>query len=350
MTSIWTPSRELWTPRKPSLLRKVTDWVRMATAGQTLLNSSGQTAMNSSGQELVYDTGGCGCCGPGGCSIYPPAVYFTGGASGTQTFDVTNGSPNAALTITSSCTWTVVNGGGDSGTVTLNASGIGSFTIGTLSSAPSSGCCTVSVSGCGSVQVCISGSCPFAIGTPSSVYVNPAAMPPAPADQGFTPETVSASCQPACTDPSRDGNVCGTSTYGTVRNAYMGLPSEAISFGSGGYYVGSTVSGGSYFYCPSGSPPCPAGAWGSAVPNYSYVARTYLLGCQINNGIWSWMLEGGHFANDACGGCMNGATEGIWQGYAPMTSGSPVGAQFQLTPVAAGNPATCLSDLSVVIT
>ncbi len=65
MTALWTPSRELWTPRRPSMLRKVTDWVRMATAGQTLLNSSGQRKLNSSGQQLVYDTGSCGTCGCG---------------------------------------------------------------------------------------------------------------------------------------------------------------------------------------------------------------------------------------------------------------------------------------------
>ena len=83
MTSIWTPSRELWTPRKPSLLRKVTDWVRMATAGQTLLNSSGQTAMNSSGQELVYDTGSCSCCGPVVCNTSSARTLSISGISGT---------------------------------------------------------------------------------------------------------------------------------------------------------------------------------------------------------------------------------------------------------------------------
>ena len=60
MTAIWTPSRELITPRKR---RKVSDWVRMATG---ILTSPTGRDTSTTGIP-TYDTGGCTCCGPVTC-------------------------------------------------------------------------------------------------------------------------------------------------------------------------------------------------------------------------------------------------------------------------------------------
>ena len=75
MTAIWTPSRELITPRKR---RKVSDWVRMATG---ILTSPTGRDTSTTGIP-TYDTGGCGCCGPVTCTlssgVYAPLAIYSG--------------------------------------------------------------------------------------------------------------------------------------------------------------------------------------------------------------------------------------------------------------------------------
>ena len=60
MTAIWTPSRELIVPKRPKLVRKVTDWCRMAagaisTCGGTVNTGNGKISTNAN------QTGGCEC-------------------------------------------------------------------------------------------------------------------------------------------------------------------------------------------------------------------------------------------------------------------------------------------------
>ena len=80
MTAIWTPSKELWTPKHPAFRRRVSEWCRMAagavsTCGGKVNTKNGKVSTNA-GQ-----TGGCGC-GPVTCAVsngtYPPNITYSG--------------------------------------------------------------------------------------------------------------------------------------------------------------------------------------------------------------------------------------------------------------------------------
>ncbi len=60
MTAIWTPSRELIVPKRPKLVRKVTEWCRVAagaisTCGGTVNTGNGKISTNAN------EAGGCEC-------------------------------------------------------------------------------------------------------------------------------------------------------------------------------------------------------------------------------------------------------------------------------------------------
>ncbi len=96
MTAIWTPSKELWTPKHPAFRRRVSEWCRMAagavsTCGGKVNTKNGKVSTNA-GQ-----TGGCGCTtGPATCTVPAGSTYHwslsgvsaitcaTGAAAGTS--------------------------------------------------------------------------------------------------------------------------------------------------------------------------------------------------------------------------------------------------------------------------
>lgn len=116
----------------------------------------------------------CNTCAAG-CSVTPNSAYFDCSGTGSQTINVTGGAGETVYLSTSS-NWIVLNGagpqaGGVSTTITLDASGAGSFTIATSGalnggSVPCpAGPVSVNVStsegggGCGVVQVSTSSTC-----------------------------------------------------------------------------------------------------------------------------------------------------------------------------------------------
>ena len=60
MTAIWTPSKELWTPKHPAFRRRVSEWCRMAAGAVSTCGGKANTK-NGKVSTNANQTGGCGC-------------------------------------------------------------------------------------------------------------------------------------------------------------------------------------------------------------------------------------------------------------------------------------------------
>ncbi len=60
MTAIWTPSKELSTPKHPAFRRRVSEWCRMAAGAVSTCGGKVNTA-NGKVSTNANQTGGCGC-------------------------------------------------------------------------------------------------------------------------------------------------------------------------------------------------------------------------------------------------------------------------------------------------
>ena len=290
-------------------------------------------APNVSSVQGTFDD--CGGCGEANCKLSLSSITFTAPNSGSWSVGISGGTPNGSIVFSAPCDWVTINGSNANGAlVSLDSSGNATFTLGTLSSAPSSGCCELT-SDCGNLEVCISSTCPYQGEMPTSVTITITGVPPEPpvATNGCAPNCGSYDCTTVLNNSD-----CYCTSYEVIAPPWYAPvcceatgPWQGIPLWS---WPVETITGTVPLNCAGDQcylDPIQHQLQVSCTDTGSFVCQMVpfqpaasLNGCVISNGVWCWdaYIES---TGMPCSGFPTAAT------YQPMQSSNPSGLSFNFS-------------------